>query len=572
MTGVGRTLGGRYQLQEVIGRGGMAEVYHGVDQRLGRDVAIKVLRQDLAQDPAFLSRFRREAQSAASLNHPNIVSVFDTGEDEVPSGINTVIVPWIVMERVSGMTLHQVLASKKLVSPERSLDIVSEILAALDYSHRHGIVHRDIKPANIMITTTGSVKVMDFGIARALADASATMTHTNAVMGTAQYLSPEQARGEVVDARSDLYSTGCLLYELLTGQPPFVGDSPVAIAYQHVSEPPMLPSGLNPVVPTNFDGVILKALAKSPAERYASAAAMRLDVDALLSGKNPVGVNPAHVRQDDLDSTKAMPKIEKINPMTTNPDSDNETKPNYVVWGAAGAAVLALVAGAIFMLTSLFSTPGIEQVETPDLGGLTLEIAEARLENVGLAVGSVAYEEATDRPINTVISQNPNATTMVDKGSAVDLVIAAAPDQVPVPSVANFLSPDDARAAFEAIGLTLGAVTFENSPLPANTVLRSDPEVGTLVETGTAIGIVVSSGKVDLPNVVGLDLATATSTLSAAGFQVLTQPLDDDTVAANTVLAQTPSGVSAKFGIRVTLTYSVLPPDPEPSDGDPGSL
>jgi eukaryotic-like serine/threonine-protein kinase len=572
MTGVGRTLGGRYQLQEVIGRGGMAEVYHGVDQRLGRDVAIKVLRQDLAQDPAFLSRFRREAQSAASLNHPNIVSVFDTGEDEVPSGINTVTVPWIVMERVSGMTLRQVLASKKLVSPERALDIVSEILAALDYSHRHGIVHRDIKPANIMITTTGSVKVMDFGIARALADASATMTHTNAVMGTAQYLSPEQARGEVVDARSDLYSTGCLLYELLTGQPPFIGDSPVAIAYQHVSEPPMLPSGLNPVVPTNFDGVILKALAKSPAERYASAAAMRLDVDALLSGKNPVGVNPAQVRQDDLDATRAMPKIEKTNPVNPETTSDTETKPNYVVWGAAGAAVLALVAGAIFMLTSLFSTPGIEQVETPDLTGLTLEIAETRLENVGLAVGSVAYEEATDRPINTVISQNPNATTMVDKGSAVDLVIASAPDQVPVPSVANFLSPDDARAAFEAIGLTLGAVTFENSPLPANTVLRSDPVVGTLVETGTAIGIVVSSGKVDLPNVVGLDLATATSTLSAAGFQVLTQPQEDDTVAENTVLAQTPSAASAKFGIRVTLTYSVLPPDPDPSDGDPGSL
>jgi serine/threonine-protein kinase len=550
----------------------MAEVYHGVDQRLGRDVAIKVLRQDLAQDPAFLSRFRREAQSAASLNHPNIVSVFDTGEDEVPSGINTVTVPWIVMERVSGMTLRQVLASKKLVSPERALDIVSEILAALDYSHRHGIVHRDIKPANIMITTTGSVKVMDFGIARALADASATMTHTNAVMGTAQYLSPEQARGEVVDARSDLYSTGCLLYELLTGQPPFVGDSPVAIAYQHVSEPPMLPSGLNPVVPTNFDGVILKALAKSPAERYASAAAMRLDVDALLSGKNPVGVNPAQVRQDDLDATRAMPKIEKTTPVNPETTSDTETKPNYVVWGAAGAAVLALVAGAIFMLTSLFSTPGIEQVETPDLTGLTLEIAETRLENVGLAVGTVAYEEATDRPINTVISQNPNATTMVDKGSAVDLVIASAPDQVPVPSVANFLSPDDARAAFEAIGLTLGAVTFENSPLPANTVLRSDPVVGTLVETGTAIGIVVSSGKVDLPNVVGLDLATATSTLSAAGFQVLTQPQEDDTVAENTVLAQTPSAASAKFGIKVTLTYSVLPPDPDPSDGDPGSL
>lgn len=568
MTNQGRVLGGRYQLQEVIGRGGMAEVYLGVDQRLGREVAIKVLRQDLAQDPAFISRFRREAQSAASLNHPNIVSVFDTGEDQVPVGIHTVTVPWIVMERVTGMTLRQVSASNKKISPERALDIVSEVLAALDYSHRHGIVHRDIKPANIMITTTGSVKVMDFGIARALADAAATMTHTNAVMGTAQYLSPEQARGESVDARSDLYSTGCLLYELLTGQPPFVGDSPVSIAYQHVSEQPMLPSALNPVVPTAFDGVLLKSLAKSPAERYQSAAAMRADIEALLNGVAPAGVGAAApVAATDPEATQALPKVvTEVNVL------NEEKKPNYAVWGAAGAAVLALVAGAIFMLTSLFSTPDTLQVETPDLSGLTLEVATTQLENVGLVVGTVVYEENSERPANTIISQNPNPTTLVDKGSSVDLVISKAKDQVPVPTVVNFASPDDARAAFEAVGLLLGEVKFENSDLPANTVLGSDPVAGTLVEKGTAISITVSNGKVEVPNVVGQDLTTATNTLLAAGFEVVSTSQEDDTVAANTVISQSPSGGSAKYGATITLVYSILPPDPEPTDGDPGAL
>mgnify|MGYP001190414687 FL=1 len=237
-----RRLGDRYELGEPLGRGGMAEVLEGRDLRLGRRVAVKILRPDLAKDPAFQSRFRREAQSAASLNHPNIVAVYDTGEDILGDESASVVVPYIVMEYVDGQTLRQLLASGRRLLPERALEITAGVLAALDYSHRHGIVHRDIKPANVMLTRTGDVKVMDFGIARALADASATMTAASAVMGTAQYLSPEQARGEVVDARSDLYSTGCLLYELLTGRPPFTGDSPVSVAYQHVSENPLPPS------------------------------------------------------------------------------------------------------------------------------------------------------------------------------------------------------------------------------------------------------------------------------------------------------------------------------------------
>ncbi len=282
-----RLLGGRYELDGVVGRGGMAEVYRARDIRLDRIVAVKTLREDLARDATFQARFRREAQSAASLNHPSIVAVYDTGEDaEGPAHV-----PYIVMEYVDGRTLRELLRDDRRLLPERALEITDGVLRALDYSHRNGIVHRDIKPGNVMLTRSAEVKVMDFGIARAVSDAQATMTQTAQVIGTAQYLSPEQARGERVDARSDLYSTGCLLYELLTGRPPFTGDSPVAIAYQHVRENPIPPSRIDPEIPAWADSIVLKAMAKDPADRYQSAAEMRTDIQRALSGV-PVAAPP----------------------------------------------------------------------------------------------------------------------------------------------------------------------------------------------------------------------------------------------------------------------------------------
>lgn len=275
-----RRLGDRYELDGVVGRGGMAEVYRARDIRLDRIVAIKTLRADLARDHIFQARFRREAQSAASLNHPSIVAVYDTGEDTSEGAP----VPYIVMEYVDGRTLRDLLRADRRLLPERASELVDGILRALDYSHRGGIVHRDIKPANVMITRNGDVKVMDFGIARAMADSAATMTQTAQVIGTAQYLSPEQARGERVDARSDIYSTGCVLYELLTGQPPFTGDSPVAIAYQHVREEPIPPSQIDPDIPKWADAIVLKAMAKDPAHRYQNAGEMRADIQRAMSG------------------------------------------------------------------------------------------------------------------------------------------------------------------------------------------------------------------------------------------------------------------------------------------------
>jgi serine/threonine-protein kinase len=273
-------LGDRYDLGQIVGRGGMAEVYEGTDTRLNRRVAVKVLRGDLARDPMFLERFRREAQSAAGLNHPNIVAIYDTGEDD----INGVTVPYIVMEFVDGVTLRQMLTSGPRIMPERGLEIIAGTLAALDYAHRHGIIHRDIKPANIMINSHGDAKVMDFGIARAVSDAATSMTATSAVMGTAQYLSPEQARGEVVDARSDIYSAGCVIYELLTGTPPFNGETPVSIAYQHVNEPAKAPSDFDPTIPAALDSIVLHALAKHPSQRYQTAAEFRADVERAIAG------------------------------------------------------------------------------------------------------------------------------------------------------------------------------------------------------------------------------------------------------------------------------------------------
>lgn len=541
-------LGGRYQLSEVIGHGGMAEVYSGTDIRLGRPVAVKVLRADLARDRSFLMRFEREAQAAAALNHPNIVSVYDTGEDIVEDGLVTTRVPWIVMERIEGQTLRQIVASGRRLTAERALDITSGILAALDYSHRHGIVHRDIKPANVMVTPSGDVKVMDFGIARALADASATVTHTSAVLGTAQYLSPEQARGEIVDARSDLYSCAALLYELLTGRPPFTGDSPVSIAYQHVTEPPQAPSVFDPEISPEIDAIVLTALAKKPADRYASAAEMRGDVERALDGQPVTARIPLPVT-----STETMPATQASGAVATR------QRQSTAIWLGSLVAVVVVVLGAMLVLLKIFTPAASDQVAVPDLQGLTVAQATTLLKNTGLLLGDQLPQASTERPKDTIISQSPGRDIMVSKGSTVDIVISTGPGQVAVPQLADLISPDDARVALGKVGLSLGTVTQENADAAAGTVLRSDPEAGTMVDPGTSVSIWISSGLIAIPNVVGYPATQAQAELANAGFNVETVPQVDTSVAEGTVLSQNPvGGGTAEQGATVTLTVSTL--------------
>src|SRR3954447_5359405 len=337
-----RLVGDRYELGELIGYGGMAEVHRGRDSRLNREVAIKVLRADLARDPSFLNRFRREAHSAAGLNHPSIVAVYDTGEDITADGTPQ---PFIVMEFVHGRTLRDIVKSEGRLPARRAMEIVADVCAALDFSHRNGIIHRDIKPANVMITPQGAVKVMDFGIARAVADNSATVTQTANVIGTAQYLSPEQARGESVDARSDVYSTGCLLYELVTGVSPFQGDSPVAVAYQHVRENPVVPSARNPELPRVLDSIVMKSLAKNQQNRYQSTGEMEEDLQRALANQPVV----AESVMTDAERTQFIARTPAAGPMggihrsyDPEPEEENHRRAG-LIWAAVVVVLLVVI-------------------------------------------------------------------------------------------------------------------------------------------------------------------------------------------------------------------------------------
>ncbi len=556
-----RMLGDRYEIGEVIGRGGMAEVHEGRDLRLGRRVAVKILRPDLAKDPTFQARFRREAQSAASLNHPNIVAVYDTGEDVLTSANGErVVVPYIVMEYVDGMTLRQLLASGRRLLPERALEITAGILAALDYAHRHGIVHRDIKPANVMLTRTGDVKVMDFGIARAMNDTGTTMTSASAVMGTAQYLSPEQARGEVVDARSDLYSAGVLLYELLTGRPPFTGDSPVSIAYQHVSEMPVPPSQVDPGVTAEVDSVVLQALAKRTEDRYQTAADFRADVERAIAGA-PV---TAAVQAVTSQHTTMMPPVAAAGgayePMydTARP----RRRRGFAFWALSLVGIVAAVIGALLIGRFVFGGPAVTQVQVPNLDGLTIEQATSTLQDYELRLGAQT-PEISDRPIDTIIAQQPAAGESIEQGQSVNVTVSSGLEQVTVPQLVALTSIEAARIALEDANLQLGAIKERNSQQPAGYVLSQDPEEGTQVDAASAVDITVSSGLVKVPKVIGDSEAQARSDLAQAGFDVQVVEIEDGSVSGGTVLAQSPQGGELlPRGSVVTITVSTSPPPP----------
>ncbi|MGW1072180.1 Stk1 family PASTA domain-containing Ser/Thr kinase [Streptomyces sp. NPDC002537] len=571
-----RRLGGRYELGSVLGRGGMAEVYLAHDTRLGRTVAVKTLRVDLARDPSFQARFRREAQSAASLNHPSIVAVYDTGEDYVDG----VSIPYIVMEYVDGSTLRELLHSGRKLLPERSLEMTIGVLQALEYSHRAGIVHRDIKPANVMLTRTGQVKVMDFGIARAMGDSGMTMTQTAAVIGTAQYLSPEQAKGEQVDARSDLYSTGCLLYELLTVRPPFVGDSPVAVAYQHVREEPNPPSTFDPEITPEMDAIVLKALVKDPDYRYQSADEMRADIEAALEGQPVAAVAAAaygttgygedqpttmlRSQEHGAGQTSMLPPVREDDGGYGGYDDGNGRRRGGGGKKSSLSTILLIVAGilvlvgAIFIGKSLFGgNSNSSQVNVPNLVGQTLKDAEQQGVNGDFKVVQ-SGSKPCDQDKGKICDQDPKDGGKIDRGGTVKVTVSSGAEQIEVPDVTE-KQQDKARQILEDKGFVVEVKTAPatDSATPG-TVLDQDPKGLSKADKGSKVTLTVVEAQANkqVPVVVGVPFDSANKQLTDLGF-VVKKTEEENDQPAGTVIRQSPDGNTiVKQGSTVTLTVA----------------
>ncbi len=620
-----RLIADRYEVGELIGRGGMADVYEGTDTRLGRKVAIKLLKADLASDPSFEVKFRQEAQNSARMTHPTIVRVYDTGEEEsVDANGNQRRTPFIIMEFVKGTVLRDLMFARRLTIPE-SVGYAEGILTALEFSHRAGIIHRDIKSANIMITDTGAVKVMDFGIARAMSDSSATQSHTQGIVGTAQYFSPEQARGETVDARTDLYSTGVLLYEMLAGRPPFSGETAVSVAYQHVNELVTPPSAHNSEISASLDEVVLHSLAKDRNERYQSAESFRehllaaalapassepaapVSFTELLDGvpeeavvheplpttvlETPEEVDPFAelLGTAVVEAVTEEPKPKKTSKRAAKKTVEPETNPFKSLgvdfeaeivdvrdktvqtaqtkkaagwfWGIGSAFVVFVVGLLVYVLA--FGKidvilPQNPNVAIADVTNQTLEDGSQALSDLGFVV---IQEEATSDtiPAGNIISTDPKAGIEAPKGTQVKVVVSTGPSEVAVPSLLG-LTEEEAKAALAKAGLELGTITSGTSPTaPAGKVIESSPEVGTYTASGSTVDLIVSNGKVEVPDVSSMSLQDAirqlTSTSIGLKVKIATQEAGcvNNPPQGTTVLGQSIKPGKAAQGSTITL-------------------
>jgi serine/threonine protein kinase/beta-lactam-binding protein with PASTA domain len=559
-----RLLAGRYQVGDLLGRGGMADVYAGVDSRLGRRVAIKLLKPALASNPSFRSRFRREAQEAAKMAHPTIVRIFDAGEETVVDDTGTEVqMPFIIMEFVDGRMLKDLIADGP-IEPVEAVRILSQVLTALEYSHRAGVVHRDVKPGNIMVTTTGQVKVMDFGIARAISDSSASIAETSTIIGTAQYFSPEQARGEAVDARTDLYSAGIVLFEMLTGRAPFVGENPVAVAYQHVNQQPLPPSAFTPRVSPALDAVVLRAMSKDRFERFQTAREFRIDAEAAGAGaipprKNPqvnsvnsafLGVNPGAVagseatfRQLNVDQNDRIPRTQNRPPAAW-------------IWGGIAVTIVMVVAVVMWTL-SLSQTTYTQNVAigVPEVVGLSYEEGAATIAGAKLVAERID-EASTDVAAGTIIRTDPAAGITVGPDQEISVYVSSGGKQVKVPQVVG-ATQADAAASLAAGGLVEGAITQEYSPsVKPGVVITSTPAPGENAPEGSEVTLVISNGLVKVPSVVGQPIGTATNALT--GLQLEVKTVSDMNCGGGAVSAQSATGDAPQLS-SVTLTYCAKP-------------
>jgi len=601
-------LGGRYEVGELIGRGGMAEVHKGHDLRLGRTVAIKILRTDLARDTSFLARFRREAQSAAGLNHPSIVAVYDSGEQEMrESGGAPVSVPFIVMELVEGQTLRDILNTEKVLDPDEAARVTAAVLSALQYSHERGLVHRDIKPANVMVTRGGAVKVMDFGIARALADTAATMTQTQSVLGTARYLSPEQAQGEDVDARSDLYSTGCMLYELLSGRTPFVGD-PVSLVYQHLGEQAKAPSAFQGDLSEALDAITLHSLRKAPGDRYQSAAEFRADLlraragepvsEAAMASLGAVAGSP------DVLSGGAMPpagfpteamgaaavgaaagaragvssrgRPGGLPPRPQDPVDDGYERTDEIPvreqrhpggWLVLSVLALLALAGVGWVVFQVLGPGGEDEtvmVSVPFVIGDTEADAGTKIRARNLVVGESELV-ADDSAPGTVIDQDPAANRQVEEGSTVTLTVSSGPEAIEIPDVSGS-DESSARSILEGRNLTVATEVVEedNPEFDQGIVIRTDPAAGNEQAPDDPVTLIVASGNTEMPEVTDLDIVDARIALQGARLHenVTIEEEERSDVDPGTVLSQSiEPGEVVEYQAEITLVVAKAPPE-----------
>ena len=560
MTEGTRLLAGRYEVGALIGRGGMSDVHVGNDTRLGRRVAIKLLKPALATDPRFRVLFREEAQKAARMAHPTIVRVFDAGEEtaQESNGLETQI-PYIVMEYVDGRLLKDIIADGPL-EPREAVRIISGVLTALEYSHRALLVHRDIKPGNIMVTQNGQVKVMDFGIARAVSDNSATVADTSAVLGTAQYFSPEQARGETVDARTDLYSTGVVLFELLTGRPPFRGDRAAAVAYQHISEAAVAPSTLNPRISPALDAVVLHALAKDKFDRFQTAAEFRQDLEAASAGEVPTRKVPANDFNATLfgvnptASAGSESALRQLSSQNNGRAVRTQSRPPVAwIWVGIASLVVILVA-VVFWVANLPATTigdGLS-VRVPAVAGENYDTGAKKLTDVAL-VPSRLSQPSDSVPNGKIVSTDPTAGQKVGKRQIIKVYVSSGRSPTTIPSV-SLMAEEAAKAALVAGKLTYGTSSPEHSAtVAAGVVIRSDPAAGAVAHEGDIVNLIVSDGLISVPSVLGKDIAAASIALGPLGLNITTSP--DSGCSGGMVTAQSLSGENQPQRSTINLTY-----------------